>query len=386
MSATASGLRRPPWMTDEMSMLRDLARSFFEREAVPNYERWAAQHHVDREFWHKAGHVGLLCAGVPEQYGGGGGTFGHDAVLTEEQARTLDKSFGNGVHSTICAHYILGYGTEDQKRRWLPGMASGELVCGIAMTEPGTGSDLQAIKTRAARDGNEYVINGAKTFISNGINADLMITVAKTDPDQGARGISLIMVETDRPGYSRGRVLEKIGMKGQDTVELFYEDVRVPAHNLLGEVEGQGFAQLMQQLPQERLSIAVNAVASMERVLELTVEYTKQRTAFGRPLIGFQNARFELAECATEARIARVFLDDCIQRHIAGELDASTASMAKWWTTEKHCQIVDRCLQLHGGYGYMLEYPVARAYADARVQKIYGGTNEIMKELIARTL
>jgi acyl-CoA dehydrogenase len=367
-------------------MLRDLARSFFEREAVPQYERWAKQQCVDREFWRKAGEVGLLCASIPEHYGGGGGTFAHDAVIITEQARTLDHSFGNGVHSTICAHYILNYGTEEQKQRWLPGMARGELVCGIAMTEPGTGSDLQAVKTRAVRDGDGYVLNGAKTFISNGVNADLMITVAKTDPSQGARGISLFVVELPAEGYSRGRVLEKIGMKGQDTVELFYEDVRVQSKNLLGEVESQGFIQLMQQLPQERLSIAVTGVAAMERVIGLTVQYTKERTAFGRELLGFQNTRFELAECATEARVARAFLDDCIARHVAGELDAATASMAKWWCTEKQCQVIDRCLQLFGGYGYMLEYPVARAYADARVQKIYGGTNEIMKELIARSL
>src|SRR6188472_866146 len=236
MTATAQ-----VWMTDELSMLRELARSFFAREAVPNHERWQAQHHVDREFWRKAGEVGLLCAGVPQAYGGGGGTFAHDAVIATEQARTLDQSFGNGVHSAICAHYILNYGTEAQKQRWLPGMAGGDLVCGIAMTEPGTGSDLQAVKTRARRDGDEYVINGAKTFISNGINADLMITVAKTDPAQGARGISLFVVDTDSPGYARGRVLEKLGMQGQDTVELFYEDVRVPAESLLGCAAGQGF-------------------------------------------------------------------------------------------------------------------------------------------------
>jgi acyl-CoA dehydrogenase len=373
-------------MTDEMFMLRELARAFFEREAVPHHERWAEQHHVDREFWRKAGEAGLLCASIPEQYGGGGGTFGHEVVINEEYARTLDKGFGNSVHSTTCAHYILSYGTEEQKDRWLPGMATGELVCGIAMTEPGAGSDLQGIKTRAVRQGDEYLISGAKTFISNGINADLMITVARTDADQHARGISLLVVETDRPGYSRGRVLEKLGMKGQDTVELFYDNVRVPADNLLGGTEGQGFGQLMTQLPQERLSIAVGAVASMERVLELTVQYTKERTAFGRELIRFQNTRFELAECATEVRIARVFLDDCIRRHIACELDTATASMAKWWATETQCRVIDRCLQLFGGYGYMLEYPVARAYADARGQKIYGGTNEIMKELIARTL
>jgi acyl-CoA dehydrogenase len=373
-------------MTDELSMLRDLARSFFAREAVPNHERWRAQQHVDRDFWRKAGDVGLLCVSVPEAYGGGGGTFAHDAVLATEQARTLDESFGNGVHSTICAHYILEYGTEEQKQRWLPGMASGELVCGIAMTEPGTGSDLQAVRTSARREGDEYVVNGAKTFISNGIVADLMITVVKTDPAQGARGISLFVVDTASEGYSRGRVLEKLGMKGQDTVELFFEDVRVPAESLLGEVEGRGFYQLMHQLPQERLSIAVTAVGAMERVLELTVDYVKQRSAFGRELFEFQNTRFVLAECATGARVARVFLDDCIRRHVAGELDATTASMAKWWCTEQQNVVTDRCLQLFGGYGYMLEYPIARAYADARVQKIYGGTNEIMKELIARSL
>jgi acyl-CoA dehydrogenase len=373
-------------MTDEVVMLRDLARSFYEREAVPHQERWAKQQHIDREFWNKAGEVGLLCPSISEEYGGGGGTFAHEVVISEEYSRTLDGSFGNGVHSTICSHYINNYGSEDQKRAWLPQMATGELVCGIAMTEPGTGSDLQAVKTRAVRDGDEYVINGAKTFISNGLQSNLMIVVAKTDPKEGARGISLIVVETDRPGYSHGRVLEKIGMKGQDTAELFFEDVRVPATNLLGSGEGLGFVQLMQQLPQERLSIAIGAVAAMERVIELTVDYTRERKAFGQELMGFQNTRFELAECATQTHVARVFLDDCIERHLAGELDAATASMAKYWCTEQQCDVVDRCLQLFGGYGYMLEYPIARAYADARVQKIYGGTNEIMKELIARSL
>ena len=386
MSTTAPSPRRSPWMTDELSMLRDLSRSFFEREAVPHQERWAKQQHVDRDFWNKAGEVGLLCASIPQEYGGGGGTFAHEVVISEEYSRTLDGAFGNGVHSVICAHYINNYGSEEQKRRWLPKMASGELVCGIAMTEPGTGSDLQAVKTRAVSDGDEYVINGAKTFISNGLQSDLMIVVAKTDPKEGARGISLIVVETDTPGYSHGRVLEKIGMKGQDTAELFFEDVRVPAANLLGDNEGLGFVQLMQQLPQERLSIAIGAVVVMERVVELTAEYVKERKAFGQELMAFQNTRFELAECATDTHVARVFLDDCIERHLAGELDAATASMAKYWTTERQCQVVDRCLQLFGGYGYMLEYPIARAYADARVQKIYGGTNEIMKELIARTL
>jgi acyl-CoA dehydrogenase len=386
MNATVPHARRSRWMTDELSMLRELARSFFEREAVPNRERWAKQQHVDRDFWNRAGEIGLLCASIPDQYGGGGGTFAHEAVVIEEQARTLDNAFGYSVHSTICAHYLKEFGTDEQRRRWLPRMATGELVAGIAMTEPSTGSDLQAVTTRAVRDGDEYVINGAKTFISNGVNADLMITVVKTDREQGARGISLFIVETDRPGYSRGRVLEKVGMKGQDTVELFFEDIRVPADNLLGGVEGQGFSQLMNQLPQERLSIAVTAVAAMERVVELTAQYAKERTAFGKELLAFQNTRFELAECATITRVARAFLDDCIERHVAGELDSASASMAKYWCTDRQSEVADRCLQLFGGYGYMLEYPIAHAFADARVQRIYGGTNEIMKDLIARTL
>ena len=381
--------QRSPWLTDEMDMLRDLARSFFEKESKPHHERWAKQQHVDREFWNQAGEVGLLCASIPEEYGGGGGSFGHEAVIISEQARAMDSAFGNAVHSGIVAHYILEYGTEEQKRRWLPGMASGELVGAIAMTEPGTGSDLQSIKCRARRDGDDYVVDGAKTFISNGLQCDLVIVVAKTDTEQGAGGVSLLVAETPpggAPGFERGRVLEKIGMKGQDTAELFFDGMRVSADNLLGGVEGQGFIQLMQQLPQERLTIAVTAVAVMDAVLETTLAYTRERTAFGRELLKFQNTRFKLAEAKTEATIARVFLDHCIERHIAGELDAPTASMAKWWTTQKQCEIVDECLQLHGGYGYMLEYPIAQAYADSRVQKIYGGTNEIMKELIARAL
>ena len=375
-------------MDDELVLLEETAREFFRRESVPHHERWAEQKHVDREFWNKAGEVGLLCASIPDEYGGAGGTFAHEAVLITEQARAGDSAFGNGVHSPIVAHYILNYGTEEQKQRWLPKMATGELVGAIAMTEPGTGSDLQGIKARATRDGDDYVINGAKTFISNGKHCDLLIIAVKTGPEEGAAAVSLVVAETndELEGFTRGRLLDKVGMHGQDTAELFFDDVRVPADNLLGPAEGQGFVQLMQQLPQERLTIAVGAVVVMELVLELTIAYARERTAFGRDLLGFQHTRFMLAERKTEATIARIFLDECMERHLRAELDASTASMAKWWLTQKQCEIVDDCLQVHGGYGYMMEYPIARAFVDSRVQKIYGGTNEIMKEIIGRTL
>jgi len=370
----------------ELTLFRESAREFFRREVTPHEERWAQQHHVDRELWQKAGEAGLLCAGIPERLGGGGGTFAHEAVAVEEQAWALDTAFGNQVHSCICAHYILEYGTPEQQQRWLPGMASGELVAAIAMTEPEAGSDLKALRTTARRDGDAYVIDGTKTFISNGIHADLVITAARTDPSAGARGISLIVVETaDAPGYARGRVLEKLGMRGQDTVELYYENVRVPAENLLGG-EGQGFVQLMTQLPRERLVLAVAAVKTAERILHDTIAYTKDRRMFDGTLFDMQNTRFELAECATEVRLGRVFIDDCIRQMAAGTLDAATASMAKWWCSDMQNRVIDRCLQLHGGYGFMLEYPVALAYADARVQRIYGGANEVMKELIARSL
>ena len=380
---------RTSWMTDELEDLADMSLAFFERESKPNQKRWAEQQHVDREFWNRAGEVGLLCASVPEEYGGAGGSFAHEAVIVESQAKAYDSAFGGAVHSAICAHYILNYGSESQRERWLPRMASGELVAAIAMTEPGTGSDLQGIKTRARREGDEYVIDGAKTFISNGLLCDIVIVAAKTDTELGAGGVSLIVVEIPPDGlegFERGRVLEKIGMKGQDTAELFFDGVRVPAGNLIGQGEGEGFLQLRQQLPQARLVIAVTSVAVMDAALDGTIAYTKDRTAFGREIFKFQNTRFKLAEAKTEATIARVFCDHCIERHLAGELDAPTASMAKWWLTQKQCEIVDECLQLHGGYGYMLEYPIAQAYADTRVQKIYGGTNEIMKELIARSL
>ncbi|MET9028583.1 acyl-CoA dehydrogenase family protein [Nocardia sp. NPDC004168] len=377
---------RSAWLDDDLDALRELARSFFAKELTPNIDKFIEQHHVDRDFWNKAGALGLLCASIPEEYGGGGGTFAHEAVLIEEQAKAFDTSWGATLHSGIVAHYLLHYGTEEQKRKWLPKMATGEVVGAIAMTEPGTGSDLQSVKTKAIREGDEYVVNGSKTFITNGSQADLIIVVAKTDTSEGASGISLILVEADRPGFRRGRVLDKVGQKGQDTSELFFEDVRVPVSNLLGTQEGQGFVQLMQQLPQERLIIAVGSVAGMEAALEVTLRYTKERHAFGKPLFAFQNTKFTLAEAATETRVARVFLDDCIVRHLRGELDIPTVAMAKWWTTDRAMSVADECLQLHGGYGYMSEYPISRMWTDSRVQKIYGGTNEIMKEIIARSL
>ncbi|APT91154.1 acyl-CoA dehydrogenase [Corynebacterium sphenisci DSM 44792] len=376
-----------PWRTPDVEELGKLARDVFLKEAVPNQEKWDAQKHVDRGFWNTCGDVGMLLPSIPEEYGGGGGTFAHEAVIQEEQAKVDNDSFGFSVHSGIVAHYILAYGTEEQKRRWLPKMASGELVGAIAMTEPGTGSDLQAIRTSAKLDGDHYVVNGAKTFITNGSQAELIIIVCRTKDEPGGAGLSLLVAEVaDLPGFTRGRVLDKIGMPGQDTSELFFEDMRVPKENLLGEDEGMGFLQLMMQLPQERLIIAVAAVAGMERALELTVKYTKERTAFGRELLKFQNTRFELAECTTETYAVRTFVDHCVGLHIEGRLDPATASMAKYLATDKLCEVVDRCLQLFGGYGYMKEYPIARSYATARVQRIYGGTNEIMKELIARSL
>lgn len=377
-----------PWMDDELIMLQDTLRDFYAKEMVPHEERWQQQGHIDRDFWNKAGEIGILCASVPEEYGGMGGDFRHEAVIATEQYRAAGFSgFGNSVHSQICAGYILDYGTEDQKQRWLPKMASGEMVCAIAMTEPSTGSDLQNIKTTAQLEGNEYVLSGSKTFITNGQQADLIIVVAKTDTSLGAKGISLMMVETaEAEGFARGRNLEKLGLKSQDTSELFFDNVRLPPENLLGGTEGQGFYQLMKSLPQERLVVALGGAAAMEKALEETVAYTSERRAFGKPLLEMQNTRFKLAEVKTVAHIARVFLDDCVAKHLRGELDATTASMAKWWVTQMQCDTIDECLQLFGGYGYMSEYPISTMYADARVQKIYGGSNEIMKELIARSL
>jgi len=382
--------RRSPWMNQELDDLRDLARTFSEKEIKPNIETFIANKQVDRELWHKAGELGLLCLSIPEEYGGGGGTFAHEAVVIEEQAYVGDSSWGASLHSGIVAHYLLAYGTEEQKHAWLPKLASGDAVGAIAMTEPGTGSDLQSVKTKAIRQqgahGDEYVINGSKTFITNGAQADVVITVAKTNPEEAASGISLIIVPTDAPGFSRGRVLDKIGMKGQDTAELVFEDVRVPVTNLLGTEEGQGFVQLMQQLPQERLIVAVSNVAAMEIMLDETMRYVHDRHAFGRPIWGFQNTKFKLAEVATEARVARSFVDECVELHVEGELDIPTVAMAKLWCSERAQKVADICLQLHGGYGYMNEYPIARAWADLRVSQIYAGTSEIMKEIIARSL
>jgi len=377
----------PAWMTEDIALFRDTVRKVFEREFAPLEERWRRQHLADRSVWKQAGEMGLLCTSIPEAYGGAGGTFAHEAVVAYEQGRALVNSFSINVHSGIVAHYLLAYGSEAQKLRWLPKMATGELVAAIAMSEPGAGSDLQAVRTSAVRDGDEYVIDGAKTFITNGQHADLVCVVVKTDASRGAKGVSLLMVETaELPGFRRGRLLEKIGQHGLDTVELFFDSVRVPAANLLGLEEGQGFRQLMQQLARERLLIAVGAAGMMQRAIDETLAYVAQRQVFGQPLLAMQNTRFKLAECQTETTIAQTFVDACIERQLAGTLDVPSAAMAKWSTTDKLCRVVDECLQLHGGYGYMTEYPIARLYADARVLRILGGTNEVMKELIARSM
>jgi long-chain-acyl-CoA dehydrogenase len=374
-------------MDKDLDALADLARRFFEKECAPHEERWGQQQQVDRDVWLKAGELGLLCLSIPEEYGGGGGTFAHEAVVAIEQIRSMAPSFGGVLHSAIIAHYLSSYGTEEQKTTWLPKMASGEVVSAIAMTEPGTGSDLQSIKTKAVKDGDDYVISGAKTFISNGQTADLVVVAAKTNPEgRGADSVSLILVEADREGFRRGRNLEKIGQHGQDTCELFFDDVRVPQANLLGGVEGLGFIQLMQQLPQERLVLAVIAAASIEKTVDVTLAYTKEREAFGRPIFKFQNTQFVLAESDTVKSVAWSFLDECLVKHLAGELDVPTAAKAKWWLTEQQCRVADECLQLFGGYGYMQEYPISKLYADARIQKVYGGTNEIMKTIIAKSL
>jgi len=377
----------PPWQLPEHADLAELARGFFTKEVLPHAERLERQGHPDRAHYRRAGELDLLGLSVPETYGGGGGDFTHEAVLIHEQTHSGEGSLGLAVHSGIVTGYLVRYGTEEQKRRWLPGLCSGESVGAIAMTEPGGGSDLQAIRTRAVRDGDDYLVTGSKTFITNGGLADLIILAVKTDTSRGAAGISLLVAEVGREGtgFRRGRLLDKIGLHANDTAELFFDDFRIPAANLLGD-EGGGFFQMMAQLPQERLVIGVGAVAAMQRAVELTTTYAKERSAFGKPLIGHQHTRMVLADCATRTRVSRVFLDDCIARHVRGELDVPAAAMAKLWLTEGQCEVVDRCLQIFGGYGYTTEYPIARMYADARVQKIYGGTNEIMKELIARAL
>ncbi|MFZ2124116.1 acyl-CoA dehydrogenase family protein [Rhodoferax sp.] len=384
MIATIS--RISSWIDSDIESYRETVRRFVTAEIVPNQDRWSEQQHVDRRLWNKAGELGLLAADIPEEFGGSGGTFAHMAVLLEELAYAGDWAFGVNVH-VIASHYILNHGTPEQKRKYLPQLASGSMVAAIAMTEPGTGSDLQAVRTRAARQGDEYVINGAKTFISNGSMADLIIVVTKTDIATGSKGVSLMLLETkDAVGFRVGRTLNKLGQKGADTCELFFDNVQVPVTNVLGGREGQGFYQLMTELPYERTAVAVGSVATIETAVKLTVEYTRERKVFGRPLLEMQNTRFKLAEAQTQAVIARVFIDHCIQRMIDGTMDVVTASQAKLWTTETQGKVVDECLQLFGGYGYMMEYPIARMYADARVQRIYGGTSEIMKEIIARSL
>lgn len=376
----------PSWMTDEIRLFRRSVQHFIETEIAPHHAEWEQQGYPDADAWLRAGKMGLLLADVPEQYGGGGGTFAHEAVVIEELARS-GVNFGFNLQS-IVAHYILSYGSEEQRRRWLPRLASGELVGAVGLSESQSGSDLQGLRTTARRDGDNYMINGSKTFISNGWQAGLVCLAVRTDPKaSGPRALSLIVVETkDLPGYRVGHPLHKIGRRAQDTCELFFDEMRVPAENLLGSNEGRGLFQMMDQFRYERLSIGLSAVAAAEHAVKITADYVKERKVFGKPLLDLQNTRFKLAECKTEARIGRVFIDNCIQQFIAGQLDNVTAAMAKYWLTDWQCRIIDECVQLHGGYGYMQETLIARMWADARVQRIYGGANEVLKEVVASSL
>jgi alkylation response protein AidB-like acyl-CoA dehydrogenase len=369
----------------EHETFRDSVRRFMQDEVVPHDERWQEQGFADREVWRKAGANGFLCPSMPPEYGGAGADRLFSVVLMEEQARANNSTLGFGLHSEIVAPSLLAYGTEALKKKYLPRMASGEMIGAIAMSEPAAGSDLQGVKTTALAKGGFYLLNGSKTFITNGWNCDLVIVVAKTDPAKGAKGTSLLVVDTSMQGFTKGRRLKKMGLKGQDTAELFFDNVEVPAENLLGQ-ENNGFIYLMQELPWERLQIAISAAAKAEAALEWTRAYVTERKAFGRTVASFQNTRFKLAELATEVQIARVFVDRCIDLLLDKKLDTATASMAKYWVSDLECKVMDECVQLHGGYGYMLEFPIARAYVDARVQRIYGGTNEIMKEVISRSL
>ncbi|MEU1816341.1 acyl-CoA dehydrogenase family protein [Streptomyces roseifaciens] len=372
--------------TAEHEAFRETVRTFLTKEVAPHYEQWERDGIVSREAWRAAGRQGLLGLAVPEEYGGGGtGDFRYSAVLTEEFTRAGASGLAIGLHNDIVGPYLTGLATDEQKRRWLPGFCTGEIITAVAMTEPGAGSDLQGIRTAAEDRGDHWLLNGSKTFISNGILADLVVVVARTTPEGGAKGLSLLVVERGMAGFERGRNLDKIGQKAQDTAELFFHDVRVPKENLLGELNG-GFVHLMTNLAQERMNIAVAGIAAAEHLLELTTGYVKEREAFGRPLAKLQHIRFEIAEMATECAVTRTFLDRCIAEHTAGTLDAVHASMAKWWATELQKRVADRCLQLHGGYGYMTEYRVAKAFTDGRIQTIYGGTTEIMKEIIGRSL
>jgi acyl-CoA dehydrogenase len=373
----------------DLEIFRATVRRFLSDEVVSNSNEWRARGYIDRDLWRKAGAIGLLCASVPEEYGGGGGNFWHEAVIIEELARIAFPDFSIPLQNVILAPYFLQYGTEEQKRRWLPRMVSGDLVAALAMSEPGAGSDVRAIRTNARRDGSQYVVNGAKTFITHGHTADLICLAVKTDTSEGngVHGFSLLIIETDRTaGFRRGRRLDKVGLKAQDTAELFFDDARVPVENLLGGVEGRGFYQLMEQLAKERINIAMQALALTEAALVETIAYVKERKAFGKRLMEFQNTRMVLAEAKTTAVVTRTFVESSIEKLIAGTLDPETAAMAKWWATDKQCEIIDNCVQLHGGYGYMLEYPVARMWTDGRIQKIWGGSNEVMKDLIARAL
>ena len=369
----------------EHEIFRAQVARFMEREVVPFHGQWEKDGQISRETWNKAGETGLLCPTVPADYGGAGADFLFSAIVLEELARVGATGPGFGLHSDIVAPYILHYGSESQKQTWLPKMVAGEAVGAIAMTEPGAGSDLQGVRTSAVPDGDSLVVNGSKTFITNGQHADLVLLVTKTDTTEGAKGTSLVLVEGSREGFRRGRNLEKVGMKAQDTSELFFDDVRIPSENLLGEM-GQGFTYLMQELPQERLLVGITAVAATEAALEWTINYTRERQAFGQAIADFQHIRFRLAELKTETQVGRVFLDRCMEVHLEGRLDVEAAAMCKYWLTDLQCRVIDECVQMHGGYGYMWEFPIARAFADARVQRIYAGTNEIMKELISRTL
>ena len=366
-------------------MFRDTIRKFLQVEAVPQHEQWELDGMVSDDIWLRAGEQGFLCPSVPVEYGGVGADFRYNCIVTEEVSRSGCSGLGWALHSDISVPYIVRYGNEDQKKKYLPRCVSGELITAIAMTEPGTGSDLQGIKTTAVLEGDHYILNGSKTFITNGQKAGLVIVVAKTDTSAGSKGISLFLVEADLPGFSRGKNLQKLGLKAQDTSELFFQDVKVPKGNLLGE-EGRGFIYLMQDLPQERLSIAVGAVANAQAIMEVTVNYTKERKAFGTTVASFQNTQFKLAELAAEVTSAEVFSDRCTELLLDGKLDTVTASKLKLLTTDLQCKVADECLQLHGGWGYMWEYPVCRAFADSRVQRIYGGSNEIMKLIISRDL
>ena len=377
---------RSAWMDDDLQIFRDAVARFAEAEMMPQDAQWRAQQNVGTQIWRRAGELGFLCTDIPAEYGGAGADFRYEAVVYEELNRRGLSGFGQGVHS-IAAHYLLNHGTEEQKRRLLPALASGELIGAIGITEPGAGSDMKGIRTRAVRDGDHYIVTGSKIFISNGLLAGLIALVVKTDPNPGSKSISLLMVETkELAGFRVGRVLDKMGLHAQDTAELFFDGARVPAANLLGGEEGKGMYQLMSDLPYERILIGVSGVAVMEGALAATLNYTRERKAFGQTVFEFQNTKFKLAEIATIVRIARTFIDECIRRVSAGELDTVTASMAKWWITDMQQKVLDECVQLHGGYGYMEEYLVCRMFADSRVQRIYGGTNEIMKEVISRAL